>query len=178
MKKILYKLSVIALGLGLMLSLGSCGGEENNVDPQQLADDIIAEICEKHEMNNGFVFTSSSTEPGEYLDDDLIASYYGDAAESPDFSKIDNYCVYIDESDYTMLIDVGVFKMNDTSYSDTLIAYLKGRIDDKIAKAANYPDTNVAELSKAVVKKTGSWVYYAVCYDSTVIGEEIAEALK
>lgn len=186
MKK--YRLTALALLLAAMLPLCcSCDGNDASapsaeadaaaaaeVDP----DALITGLLDKYAMTDGFVFTSSSTELGEYLDADLIASYYGDAAESPDFTKVARYCVYVDESDPKALLDVGLFEMSDPSYGSTFMQYLQARIDDKIAAAHTYTDIDVAMLETAVVKQEGPWVYYSVNYDAAAIADEIAAALK
>ena len=112
----------LAMTMVLAALLCSCGGttvEETAVDVN--VDEVVNTALTTYGLVDGFVFTSSSTELGEYLDDDLIMGYYGDAVDVPDFSKVSEYCVYIDESDPNVFIDVGLFKMNDTSYSDTLM---------------------------------------------------------
>ena len=145
-----------------------------NVD----ADALVGGICEKYGMTNGFIFTSSSDELGEYLDEDLIQSYYGDATDAPDFSKVADYCLYVDESDPNIIIDVGVFHMADPSYADTLMQFLQARIDVKIENGARYTNIDVATLKKSVVAKSGDYVYYVVSYDTADIVNEIKAALK
>ncbi len=156
----------------------SCGAETAeetavNVD----ADALLAGITEAYGLTDGFVFTSSSTELGEYLDDDLIMGYYGDAVDVPDFTKVESYCVYIDESDPDLFIDVGLFKLNDAAYADTLMQYFQTRIDDKIAKAGDYPTIDVPTLEAATVAKFGSYVYYVVSPDVAPITADIEAAL-
>jgi len=115
---------------------------------------------------------------GEYLDSDLILSYYGDAFEMPDFTKISDYCVYIDESDANVIIDVGVFKLSDASYADTLINFIKARIADKREDYDEYATIDIETLDAAIVKKSGSYVYYSVSYDVEDIIKDIEAALK
>lgn len=165
----------------LALLLASCGGETTVDDTPSAPVDIdatIRTIVEIYDLTDGFVFTSSSTELGEYLDDDLIMGYYGDAVDVPDFSKVEAYCVYIDESNPNVFIDVGLFQMNDTSYSDTLMQYFQTRIDDKIAKAdSGYPDMDVVTLEAATIAKYGDYVYYVISYDVEAITNDIETAI-
>ena len=143
-------------------------------------DALVRGICEKYELTDGFIFTSSSTELGEYLDEDLIQSYYGDATDAPDFSKVADYCLYVDESDPDIIIDVGVFHMADPAYADTLMQYLQARIDVKIENGARYTNIDVATLKKSVVAKTknGNYVYYVVSYSTADIVNDIKAALE
>lgn len=161
-------------GASAAVSAGEDAGESASADP----DELVKEICEKYGLTDGFIFTSSSTELGEYLDEDLIQSYYGDADDAPDFSKVEKYCLYVDESDPDIIIDVGVFKMADPSYADTLMQYLQARIDVKIENGARYTNIDVETLKKSVVAKTGTWVYYVVSYDTADIVNDIKAALK
>lgn len=184
MKRAICLLLLLSL---LSISFFSCGSSSSEDGGSSASsadkavdvdvDSLVKGICDKYGMTNGFIFTSSSTEPGEYLDEDLIASYYGDAADSPDFSKVESYCLYVDESDPKVIIDVGVFKMKDASYSETLLSYLKARVGTKIANGARYADIDVAMLKKAVLSEANGYVYYVVSYDVSDIAAEIAAAL-
>lgn len=195
------KIAAVLLLLALLGTAASCGKEaaakgsgeeagsapvqaggggdevsENPVDP----DALVRGICEKYELTDGFIFTSSSDELGEYLDEDLIQSYYGDATDAPDFSKVADYCLYVDESDPDIIIDVGVFQMADPAYADTLMQYLQARIDVKIENGARYTNIDVATLKKSVVAKTknGNCVYYVVSYSTADIVNDIRAALE
>ena len=143
-----------------------------------ILDALIIGLTTQYEMTDGFVFSSSSTELGEYLDDDLIQSYYGDASVKPDFGKVSEYCVYIDESSPYILTDVGAFRLTDPSYADTFMKFIQGRIDVRIENGARYPDIDVATLKKAVVAKAGDVVYYAVGYDSAALAAALKDALS
>lgn len=198
------KIAAVLLLLSLLITAASCGKEAaangsgdgagsapaqadnggssvdeasgNTVD----SDALVRGICEKYALTDGFIFTSASTELGEYLDEDLIQSYYGDATDAPDFSKVADYCLYVDESDPDIIIDVGVFHMADPAYADTLMKYLQARIDVKIENGARYTNIDVATLKKSVVAKTknGQYVYYVVSYSTAEIVSDIEAALK
>ena len=171
----------LAMTMILAALLCSCGGETAEAEESAVSvnvDEVINTVVADYSLTDGFVFTSSSTELGEYLDDDLIMGYYGDAVDVPDFTKISEYCVYIDESDPNVFIDVGLFKLNDASYADTLMQYFQTRIDDKIAKAASgYPDVDVPTLEAATIEKYGDYVYYVISYDVDAITADIEAAL-
>ncbi len=177
MKKLLL-ITILLLGV-FLAACGSDGDDVSNDTNANISlDDTIKSIAEKYELTKGFIFTSSSTERGEYLDDDLILAYYGDATDMPDFSKISEYCLYVDESDADVIIDVGIFKMADTSYADTFTKYLRARIDNKIEDAEEYSTIDVETLEAGVIGKSGSYVYYVVSYDVEDIVSDIKTALK
>ena len=183
------KTTALALAMLLLSSASACaknGGDapgdsgtavSETKEPVNL-DLLIIGLTAEYEMTDGFVFSSSSTELGEYLDDDLIQSYYGDASVKPDFTKVSEYCVYIDESNPYLLTDVGAFRLNDPSYADTLMQFIQGRIDVRIENGARYPDIDVATLKKAVVAKAGDVVYYAVGHDSAALADALKDALS
>ena len=188
MKKTVRNTALLLLAGLMLLSAPACSGKapaasgnapaaSEEKEPVNL-DALIIGITTEYEMTDGFVFSSSSTELGEYLDPDLIQSYYGDAVSVPDFEKVSEYCLYVDESNGKILTDVGAFRLNDASYADTFMQYLQARIDKKIANAANYPDIDVAMLKKAVVAKSGDVVWYTVGYDSEAIAKELKAALS
>lgn len=172
---------ILAMTMLLAALLCACGGETAEETAETVSvnvDEVIGTVVTDYSLTDGFVFTSSSTELGEYLDDDLIMGYYGDAVDIPDFTRISEYCVYIDESDPNVFIDVGLFKLNDASYADTLMQYFQTRIDDKIAKAdSGYPDIDVPTLEAATVAKHGDYVYYVISYDVDAITAYIETAI-
>ena len=169
---------LLALVLSLSALLLSCGGTgEAAQTPVSInVDETVNTIVESYSLTDGFVFTSSSTEIGEYLDDDMILGYYGDAVDVPDFTKISEYCVYIDESNADVYTDVGIFKMADPSYAETFVQYLKVRVDDKIAEADQYPTRDVPTLEAAVFEITGDYVYYVVSTQVDAITADIEAA--
>ena len=188
MRKSIQKAICLAFAALMLISASACAKNAGGTaapsapaaeekEPVNL-DALIIGLTTQYEMTDGFVFSSSSTELGEYLDDDLIQSYYGDASVKPDFTKISEYCVYIDESSPYVLTDVGTFRLNDPTYADTLIQFIQGRIDVRIENGARYPDIDVATLKKAVVSKAGDVVYYAVGYDSAALAAALKDALS
>ena len=171
------KIIVFTLAFIFCLFAVACG-EEKTDDKSVSLDDTVKTVTEKYSMTDGFTFTSSSEVLGEYLDSDLILSYYGDAIAVPDFTKVSEYCVYIDETDANVIIDVGIFKLSEASYADTLIEFIKGRIADKREDYEEYPSIDIETLDAAVVKKSGSYVYYAIAYDVADIIKDIEAVIK
>lgn len=169
---------IIALALSMSALLISCGSDGGAVQtPANInADETVNAIVTDYSLTEGFVFTSSSTEAGEYLDADMILGYYGDAVDVPDFTKISEYCVYIDESDPDVYTDVGIFRMADPAYAETFVQYLKVRVSDKIAEADQYPTRDVPTLEAAVFEITGDYVYYVVSPQVDAITADIEAA--
>lgn len=177
------KILALASALALSALFCSCGGEpagESSPDAPAVTvnvDEVVNNVVTTYSLTDGFVFTSSSTEAGEYLDADMILGYYGDAVDVPDFTKISEYCVYIDESDPDVYTDVGLFKMADPAYAETFVQYLEVRVSDKIAEADQYPTRDVPTLEAAVFEITGDYVYYVVSTEVDAIVADIETAL-
>lgn len=129
-----------------------------SLDIEAEADAIIA----KYEISGGNRFTSKSTEPGKYLDEDLIRAYYGDAASMPDFGKVEEYAVYIDESRPLDPCEFGIFKFKDEKDIDDFLLYLKARIDLKIQNAKSYPTMDTEALKTAKFTKKENYLWYCV----------------
>lgn len=141
----------------------NASGESKNDEVKAL--DLKSEadaIIQKYSLSGGKFYSSDSTTVGEYLDEDLIRSYYGDAAEMPNFDEVDSYAVYIDESKPINPSEFGIFKMKDGADADKFILFLKARIDLKIQNAKAYPTMDTEPLKTAVFTKKGGYVWYCV----------------
>ncbi|MBP5236243.1 MAG: DUF4358 domain-containing protein [Clostridia bacterium] len=177
MKKPACALVILTSLLFICLLAASCSGGASGRSDADL-DKIVGQITEKYGLTGGYTFSSSYTELGKYLDEDLIQGFYGDALSVPDFSKISGYCVYIDQNDANVIIDVGLFRMNDMSYSSTLKDYLKARILDKREDYDEYPTIDIETLDSAVIGDYGDIVYYVIAHQVDDIVKDIKEAIK
>ena len=171
MKRILF----IALALLLAVSLCACGGEAGGTDTDTSTGaesskktvelDLESEadaIIQKYSLSGGKRYSSKSTVAGEYLDEDLIRSYYGDLTEMPDFDSVEAYAVYIDESKPIHPCEFGIFKMKDGANTEEFMLYLKARIDLKIENAKAYPSMDTEPLKTAVFTEKDGYIWYAV----------------
>lgn len=164
---------LMTVSLILVFLLCACGGETADeskggevseavktveLDLKAEADAVIA----KYSLSGGRRYSSASTVAGEYLDEDLIRSYYGDAVKMPDFNNVEAYEVYIDESKPINPCEFGVFKMKDGADADAFIAFLKARINKKLENAKAYPSMDTEPLKTAVFTAKGGYVWYAV----------------
>ncbi|MCQ2433304.1 MAG: DUF4358 domain-containing protein [Clostridia bacterium] len=168
------KLLILVIAALTLTMLAACGGEKAPAAVVD-ADTVVRGILTENSLDRGYIFSSASSEEGEYLDEDLISTYYGDGESDPDFTQVENYCVYIDESDSLCLNEVGLFRLKEGADTAKFSSYLKARIDAKIAKSKNYPDIDADTLEKAKVVTDGQYVYY-VCIKDKIDG--IADALK
>ncbi len=158
-----FILSILSLLL-LVLSLSACGDtkEPVNLDLSAEADHIIS----TYSLSGGTRYTSASQVLGEYLDEDLIRSYYGDAAEVPNFDDVESYVVYIDESKPILPCEFGIFKMKEGADADAFAAYLQARIDMKIQNAKAYPSMDTSMLTTAKFTVKDGYIWYCAVKDA------------
>lgn len=156
-------LSLLLAFLLLSVSLTACGDKESvELDLSAEADNIIS----TYSLSGGTRYTSASQVLGEYLDEDLIRSYYGDAAEVPNFGDVEAYVVYIDESKPILPCEFGIFKMKDGADTDSFVAYLRARIDMKIQNAKAYPSMDTSMLTTAEFTVKDGYIWYCAVKDA------------
>lgn len=135
---------------------------------------IVEDIVSDYTSGDGFLFSADATEEGEYLDEDLISTYYGNGEKVPDFSEVGDYCVYIDETNAREMCEVGLFRMKSGADKQDFESYLKNRIAIRLSNAKSYPDINKSSLKAAKFGIVGDYVYYAVVKDASAdIGRRI-----
>lgn len=170
MKRLLTAVTALLLMLALCAcqSGESAGTDTENsqtnenktitLDLEAEADAIIAE----YDISGGKRYSSESTEPGAFLDEELIRSYYGDATAMPDFGEVEAYAVYIDESKPIKPCEFGIFKMKDGADTEEFMLFLKARINLKIENAKAYPSMDTEPLKTAVFTEKDGYIWYAV----------------
>ena len=156
----LFLIAIAAL-LCLAPAFSSCG-IEGNVIPDVHTKEVVEDIVSDYSLGNGFLFSSDSSEEGEYLDEDLISTYYGDGDRVPDFSNVEDYCVYIDESDARVMCEVGLFRFSEGADMLTFESFLKNRVAVRLSNAKSYPDIDKSTLKGAQFAVVGNYVYYVV----------------
>ena len=155
----------VSLGLAVLFSvfaLVSCAKEPVVLDLEAEANAII----QTYGLEGGKKYTSSSTVLGEYLDEDLIRSYYGDLTSIPDFGSVESYVVYIDETKPTRPCEFGIFKMKEGADAQAFIAYLQARIDLKIENSKAYPTMDTSMLKSAKFVEKDGYVWYCAVKDA------------
>ena len=163
--------SAVLAMLLLVVCLSSCQKEPVVLDLQAEANSILS----TYRLEGGNLYTSSSTVLGEYLDEDLIRSYYGDLTSMPDFGSVESYVVYIDESKPILPCEFGLFKMKEGADAQAFIAYLQARIDLKIQNAKAYPSMDTSMLVTAKFVEKDGYVWYCAVKDAN---DQINSALE
>ena len=160
-RRIKMKTRVVALLLlfALALCAVSCAGKINDIDVCAAGAEIKTRFVPDGE---GYIYRSHGAEgdAGWELDAEEFASYYGDAAGSPDFSKIADYYLYLDETAPTKPCEYALIKLADEEYAETLTEFLRARVDLKLENAKSYPDVDTSALKNAVFGTKGAYVWY------------------
>lgn len=165
---------MILLSVLTVLACVGCGNGEETSSSEPKDIDVLAEadgIIQKYSLNGGEYYTNS----GKILDEDLIRSYFGDATVSPDFSEVEAYAVYIDETKPLKPCEFGIFKMKEGADREQLAAFLQTRINLKIQNAVAYPTLDTEPLKTAKVTIKGNYVWYCAVSKSN---EEINSNLE
>ena len=186
MKKILLFLLTISL---LSLPMSACT-EDKDADSQTVEAseeksvvlNLTAEahnILEKYNLSGGLLYSSESNTPGEYLDEDAIRGYYGDAVTMPDFSCVESYVVYIDESKPILLCEFGIFKISDQEKAEAFLVYLQARINKKIQNSIAYPSVDTSMLKNAIYEIRNGYLWYIAVKDAnTAISDTLKSKLN
>lgn len=161
--KMKKRITAAVLLLALALCAVSCAEKINDIDVCAAGAEIKTQFVPDGE---GYVYRPQETDDGGYaLDADEFASYYGDITESPDFAKLADYYIYIDETAPTRPCEYALFKLTDGGYAETLTGFLRARIDLKLENAKSYPDVDTSALKNAAFGAKGDYVWYIAVKD-------------
>lgn len=159
----------------LFCLLASCSAGETVLVS---ATGVVRDIATDYALTEGFLFSSDSSEEGEYLDEDLISTYYGDGEKAPDFGIVEDYGVYIDESDAKVMCEVGLFRLKADADWQAFQGFLKNRIAVRLSNAKSYPDIDKSTLKGARFGHLGPYVYYVVLKgESAAVADRIERTL-
>ena len=86
-----------------------------------------------------------------------------------DVSKLEEHAWYMSENPSLNADEVGVFKVNDESYAQTLADKMYDRIARQLAVAETYSPDEAAKLKAAQVVTVGNWVYFCVGGESSAM---------
>lgn len=171
------------LMLFILVSLASCDDKKSESGESAKAEvgsltTIVKDICAANNLTKGKTFSSESTEPGKYLDKDLISGYYGSLFDAPDFSLIEEYCVYIEDFNTNLRIEIGIFKVFDSKNNTMVSDFIKLRKDTILENAINYPDVDAEPFKNVIIETVGNYTYYiAVKENRNAINTTIREKL-
>ena len=169
------RLLIIFLSVLMAFSCVACGDESDTSSSAPKDIDVIAEaneIISKYSLSGGTFYTPDGE---DILDEDLILSYFGDATSVPDFTSVETYALYIDETKPVSPCEFGIFKIKDGVDANAFKAFLVARINMKLQNAAAYPDMDTSALTSAKFAVKGNYVWYCAVKDAN---EDINSTLE
>lgn len=167
---VMKRILVLFLAFAMLLAFAACenapdASSDNSASADKSGEaaektmDMVAEadaIIEKYALEGGERFSSSSSEGANPLDEDLIFDFFGEA----DFSQVEGYELYIDQTKPLKPCEFGIFKLKDGADAETFILFLKARIDENIALSKSYPNMDTEPLKTAKFTHKGNYVWY------------------
>lgn len=162
----------------LLLTLSACvgknteSGSESKTDSKAASKEvgsvttILKDVLQSNNLTEGRIYTSESKVEGEYLDEDLIKGYYGSLLDFPDFSKIEEYCVYIQDQNPLLHIELGIFKVYDSNNNSMVKDFINQRKTSLFEKWANYPSVDTDPFKNLIVESVGNYTYYIAVKDN------------
>lgn len=105
------------------------------------------------------------------MDEFMVSSYYGTLLESPDFTKLDSYAIFI--TDEPVVSEFGIFKASEDMTVDEIKAFCELRVDALKKKFEGYKPEMVSAAEGSVIGVFGDHVYYI----STMENNSAIEAL-
>lgn len=185
------KIISFTLVLVLLFSFSACGektaeesGGESKTESKTVSKEvgsvttILKDVLKNNNLTEGKIFTSESTTEGEYLDEDLIKGYYGNMLDYPDFSKIEEYCVYMEDENPLLPIELGIFKVFDSNNNTMVRDFINQRKDALFEKWANYPSVDTEPFKNIIIDSVGNYTYYiAVKNNRNEINKTIRSSL-
>ncbi|OGO92745.1 MAG: hypothetical protein A2Y17_10080 [Clostridiales bacterium GWF2_38_85] len=180
MKKVLLFILIAVLSIS---SFASC--KDNSSNESDASDttskSVINVSCKKLldiainiDNNDGItVYTSEGTELGEYLDEFMISDLYGSLTNTPDFSIVDSYAVFM--TDEQVVKECHIFKPKKKADAATIKEYLENRFTRVKEKFVGYLPEQVAYAEKGKVFEYGDFVIYITTISNN---DNIIKAIK
>ena len=160
------KKRTLALILSIILAVlsVSCGsGSAEKLD----AAGAVTKAMADYKLTGGEIYSSADIDGAYPLSEDLLVSYYGRGYDDyPDISKVSEYTVWINTDDPMHPMEMGVFRLQDPSYTDELKEYIGVRLYSVTENAKGYPSLDVRCYSDALVGAKDDYVWYIAVPDS------------
>ncbi len=168
MKKVLSLLLVV---VSLSLLLCACGQDTETSKPDETSQTVSentnvvsnascidirdeAYLKEKSDPEVHQLYDSKDNAMDEFL----ISGYYGTLLDSPDFTKLDSYAVFI--TDEPVVSEFGVFKASSDMTVDEIKEFCQLRVDALKKKFEGYKPEMVNAAKGSVIGVYGDYVYY------------------
>lgn len=155
MKRVLGVLLALLCVAGAM-SLFACSSDKDSGKTVDLSG-LVNGFVSSYSLTGGKVYEKNSAP----LDEMQIFDLYYKDGKAADFSKVEEYVVYLDTSDNASDTEIGVFRLAKDADATEFLSYLRARRDNLLAENERYPfDTGA--LDEAKFGSVGQYVYYVI----------------
>ena len=137
----------IILGVFMILFVTGCGNEVKTFDPNDLANELIAEV--------NF--------------DDELTKFEGDISKLYDLPEVENYVVYIGSG--ATAEEIAIITLKDESDEESVREALEKRVEEQKQSFSNYVPEEVARLDKSVIQSNQKYV--VLCVSDEDLAEDI-----
>ena len=131
----------------MILFVIGCGNEVKTFDPNDLANELIAEV--------NF--------------DDELTKFEGDISKLYDLPEVENYVVYIGSG--ATAEEIAIITLKDESDEESVREALEKRVEEQKQSFSNYVPEEVARLDKSVIQSNQKYV--VLCVSDEDLAEDI-----
>ena len=181
-------LSILIVIVSITLLLCSCGGttetsKENEATSQSNGENgaMISNASCVEMRDEAYLKEKSDPEVHQLydsneilMDEFLISGYYGTLLETPDFTKLDSYAIFI--TDEPVVSELGIFKAADGMTVEEIKEFCQLRVDALKKKFEGYKPEMVSAAEGAVIGVYGDYVYYIATMENNTAIETLIKA--
>lgn len=131
----------------MILFITGCGNEVKTFDPNDLANELIAEV--------NF--------------DDELTKFEGDISKLYDLPEVEDYVVYVGSG--ATAEEIAIFTLKDESDEESVREALEKRVEEQKQSFSNYVPEEVARLDKSVIQSNQKYV--VLCVSDEDLAEDI-----
>lgn len=181
MKKLISMLLVIATVSLLLCACGQNGDTSKTDETSQTTSESGAIVSNASCIEiRDEAYTKERSDPEVHqlydskdsvMDEFLISGYYGTLLETPDFTKLDSYAIFI--TDEPVVSEFGVFKASSDMTVDEIKEFCQLRVDALKKKFEGYKPEMVNAAKGSVIGVYGDYVYYISTMENNTAIETI-----
>ena len=131
----------------MILFITGCGNEVKTFDPNDLANELIAEV--------NF--------------DDELTKFEGDISKLYDLPEVEDYVVYVGSG--ATAEEIAIITLKDESDEESVREALEKRVEEQKQSFSNYVPEEVARLDKSVIQSNQKYV--VLCVSDEDLAEDI-----
>lgn len=174
-------ISIILAVLALSLLLVSCSNGSTTSQTQSETTPLKSNASCKAIRDEAYSKEKGDVEVHQLYDNEtapmdefMISGYYGTILETPDFSKLDSYSIFI--TDEPIVSEFGVFKATADMSVEEIKAFCQIRVDALKKKFEGYKPDMVEAAANSIVGVYGDYVYYISTMENNSAIETLLKA--